>query len=217
VTDQGHLYGMGIRAKKILGVRKLDLLSDMGYYDGQKVAACLAEGITPWISKPNTSINRKKGLFTKDDFRYIQRSDGYICPAGKRLTFSFQGYELGRDIRYYATPACSRCRRRPECTQRKTGGRRITRLAEEWVLDDMERRNRLHPQKVRRRKAIDEHPFGTMKRSMNQGYFLTNGLNKVKAEMSLTVTAYNLKRVLNIPGVKRMVQAPAPGPTTGAG
>jgi hypothetical protein len=90
-------------------------------------------------------------------------------------------------------------------------------LKEEWVLDDMERRNRLHPQKVRRRKAIVEHPLGTMKRSMNQGYFLTRGLEMVKAEMSLTVTAYNLKRVLNIPGVKRMVQALAPGPTTGAG
>jgi hypothetical protein len=207
VTDQGHLEDMSLRAKKILGVKKFDMLTDMGYYDGQEVAACLEEGITPWISRPNTSSNRKKGLFTKDDFHYIRRSDCYICPAGKRLTFSFQGHELGRDIRYYATSECSRCSRRPECTQMKSGGRRITRLVEEWVLDDMERRNRLHPEKLKRRKEIVEHPFGTMKRSMNQGYFLTRGLEKVKAEMSLTVTAYNLKRVFNILGVKRMVQA----------
>jgi hypothetical protein len=86
---------MGIRAKKILGVGKLDLLSDMGYYDGQEVAACLEEGITPWISRPNTSTNRKKGLFTKDDFHYIRCSDCYICPAGKRLTFGFQGLNWG--------------------------------------------------------------------------------------------------------------------------
>ena len=198
---------MSLRAKKILGVKKFDMLTDMGYYDGQEVAACLEQGITPWISRPRTSINRKKGLFTKDDFHYISRSDCYICPAGKRLTFSFQGHELDRDIRYYATPECSRCLKRPQCTRKKSGGRRITRLKEEWVLEDMERRNWLHPEKLKRRKEIVEHPFGTMKRSMNQGYFLMRGLNKVNTEMSLTVIAYNMKRVFNILGAKRMVRA----------
>ncbi len=58
-----------------------------------------------------------------------------------------------------------------------------------------------------RRKAIVEHPFGTMKRGMDQGYFLLRGLGKVRAEFSLTVLAYNLKRVINIVGVPRMVAA----------
>jgi hypothetical protein len=65
----------------------------------------------------------------------------------------------------------------------------------------------MHPEKIKRRKEIVEHPFGTIKRSMNQGYFLMRGLQKVKTEMSLTVIAYNMKRVFNILGVKRMVQA----------
>ena len=43
-----------------------------------------------------------------------------------------------------------------------------------------------------------EHPFGTIKRAMNAGYFLCKGLESVRAEMSLTVLAYNLKRVLNL-------------------
>jgi transposase len=42
---------------------------------------------------------------------------------------------------------------------------------------------------------------------MNQGYFLMRGLTKVRAEMSLTILAYNLKRVINILGVSMMVQA----------
>lgn len=206
VTDQGHLSGMGVRAKKILGVKKFDLIADMGYYDGQEVSACLDEGIQPWISKPKTSVNRKRDLFTKEDFRYSKRSDCYICPAGKRLGFRFQTHELGRDVRYYATAACNGCRLRSKCTTNAIG-RRITRLAEEDVLDDMARRIRLHPEKLKRRKEIVEHPFGTMKRSMNQGYFLTRGLEMVRTEMSLTVIAYNMKRVFNILGVKRMVQA----------
>jgi hypothetical protein len=171
--------------------------------------ACLRQGITPWISKPHTSRNKKKGIFTKEDFHYIRRSDCWVCPAVKRLMFSFQGHELDRDIRYFATPGCGRCLKRPLCTQKKSGGRRITGLADEWVADDMERRIRSHSKVLDRRKEIVEHPFGTMKRSMNQGYFPTRGLYEVKTEMGLTVTAYNIKRVLNILGVDRMVQAPA--------
>jgi hypothetical protein len=33
------------------------------------------------------------------------------------------------------------------------------------------------------------------------------GLNKVGAEMSLTVLSYNIKRVVNIIGVKQMIAA----------
>ena len=70
----------------------------------------------------------------------------------------------------------------------------------------MERRIRAQP-KLRRRKGLVEHPFGTFKRSMNQGYFLTRGLTKVRTEMSLSVLAYNLKRVINILGVPKMIRA----------
>jgi transposase len=158
VTDQGHLSQMAVRSKKVLGLNEFDVLADMGYFDGQDLAACWKEGIQPWISRPNTSINRKKGLFAKEDFRYRKRSDGYFCPAGKRMDFRFQTRELGRDVRYYATPACGSSRLRPKCT-RNAGGRRITRLAEEWALEEMERRNRLHPEKLRRRCEIVEQPF----------------------------------------------------------
>ncbi len=64
---------------------------------------------------------------------------------------------------------------------------------------------------MNRRKAIVEHPFGTMKRSMNQGYFLLRGLPKVCAEMSLTVLAYNLKRVMTMLGVSTLVAAVVAG------
>ena len=37
-----------------------------------------------------------------------------------------------------------------------------------------------------------------MKQWMNQGAFLMRGLEKVRAEFSLTALAYNLRRVLNI-------------------
>ena len=58
-----------------------------------------------------------------------------------------------------------------------------------------------------RRKTIVEHVFGTMKRWMNQGYFLMRTLPKVRTEFSLTVFAYNVRRMLNVVGVRDMIAA----------
>ena len=52
-------------------------------------------------------------------------------------------------------------------------------------------------------------PFGTIKQWMNQGAFLMRGLEKVRAEFSLTALAYNLRRVLNIVGFTELMAAVA--------
>ena len=77
----------------------------------------------------------------------------------------------------------------------------------EMVMEEMEQRVRENPDKVKLRKRIVEHPFGTIKRWMEQGYFLSRGLKRVRGEMSLTVLVYNLKRVINIIGVKELIVA----------
>ena len=71
----------------------------------------------------------------------------------------------------------------------------------------MESRVRGDSAKMELRKQIVEHPFGTIKHSMNQGYFLMRGLDKVRAEMGLSVLAYNIKRTINILGVQHMMTA----------
>jgi hypothetical protein len=71
----------------------------------------------------------------------------------------------------------------------------------------MEARIKDDPDKVKLRKTLVEHPFGTIKRHMDQGYFLMRELPNVGAEMSLTVLAYNIKRAIKILGVPKMVQA----------
>jgi Transposase DDE domain len=72
---------------------------------------------------------------------------------------------------------------------------------DEHLLDEMARRVRSRPEVMKRRKQLVEHPFGTMKRWWDQGYFLLRGLEKVRTEFRLTVLAYNLRRVLNLVGV----------------
>lgn len=57
------------------------------------------------------------------------------------------------------------------------------------------------------RPSMVEHPFGTLKRRMDGGRFLVRGLHKVKAEMALAMTAYNITRAINVLGAKRLCQA----------
>lgn len=60
---------------------------------------------------------------------------------------------------------------------------------------------------MNRRKEIVEHPFRTIKRIINQWYFLGRGSDMARTELHLKVIAYNKKRAINILGGKQMVQA----------
>ncbi len=42
-------------------------------------------------------------------------------------------------------------------------------------------------EKLRLRRQIVEHPFGTIKQAFNQGYLLLKGLRKVKGEVGFTI------------------------------
>ena len=214
VTDRDLLSHMAMRSRELLGVDELEVLADMGYYHGKQVKACLEAGITPLIPKPKTSASRKHGLFSnivpmslrEEDFRYDQEQDCYWCPAGEKLTYRFQTTEKERDIKYYATSACAQCAIKTQCTRGKDG-RRITRWVDEDLLDEMERRVRSEPEKMKLRKRLAEHPFGTIKHHWDQGHFLTRKLPNVRAEMALTILAYNIKRAIKIMGVQRMIEA----------
>ena len=85
--------------------------------------------------------------------------------------------------------------------------RRISRWANEAVLDRMAERLAARPDLLQVRRESVEHPFGSIKQRMNQGYFLMRGLEKVRAEFSLTALAYNFIRTVNLVGIPKMLAA----------
>ena len=58
---------------------------------------------------------------------------------------------------------------------------------------------------MRRRKALAEHPFGTLKCRAGYRHFLMRGFDKVRGELGLMVLCYNFTRALNIIGLERLV------------
>ena len=60
---------------------------------------------------------------------------------------------------------------------------------------------------MRVRRETAEHPFGTIKSWMGYTHFQMKTLKHVSTEMSLDVLAYNLKRMINIMGVRPLMEA----------
>ena len=64
----------------------------------------------------------------------------------------------------------------------------------------------LDVEKMKKRMSISEHPFGTIKRTLGQYYFLLKGLVKTNAEMSLFCLSYNLRRAIQLRGVGNLME-----------
>ena len=204
-TDRHQLSNMAEQARTEMGVETLDAVADRGYYEGEEIRACEEAGITVTLPKPMTSNSKAAGRFGKQDFRYVAAQDAYVCPAGERLTYRFTGEENGKKLRRYWTSACQTCALKARCT---TGPeRRITRWEHEAVLEKVQQRLDRNPDKMTLRRQTAEHPFGTIKAWMGATHFLMRGLSKVAAEMALNVLAYNMKRVMAILGVGKLLEA----------
>jgi hypothetical protein len=63
------------------------------------------------------------------------------------------------------------------------------------------------PEASRLRRSTVEHAFGALKAYMGATHFLTRTLPRVNTEMSLHVLAHNLKRMMQIFGVKPLIKA----------
>jgi hypothetical protein len=113
---------------------------------------------------------------------------------------------VGRPIRYEATAACKAWARKQAGT-RSPEGRRLPRWGEEHLLEEMAPRGRSRPEGMKRRQHRVAHPLGTMQRWWDAGDFLMRGREKVQAELRVTVLAYNLRRVLHILGMPRLMAA----------
>ena len=204
-TDRSALADTAELARVEMGVEKLDVVADRGYYSGEEILACEQSGITVTLPKPQTSGAKAAGRFGKQDFVYVAAEDVYRCPVGEKLTFRFAGMDDGKLMRRYWTSACSECPLKAQCT---TGPeRRVSRWEHEAVLETVQARLDRAPEAMTVRRSTAEHLFGTIKCWMGATHFLTMTLPKVATEMALNVLAYNMKRVMNILGVRPLLAA----------
>jgi len=204
-NDRAQLSAMAKQTKAALETDRLDVVADRGYFSSLEILACDEDGITVTLPKPLTSGAAAKGRFGKQDFVYLAEDDVYRCPAGERLVYHYTNQERGLTLRRYWTTACRSCAIKDQCTTGKE--RRITRWEHEHILEDVQQRLDEHPEMMRTRRETVEHPFGTIKYWMGYTHFQMKTLKRVATEMALHVLAYNLKRVINIMGIRPLIAA----------
>jgi len=108
-------------------------------------------------------------------------------------------------IRYASRRSvCRTCPLRGRCLAGTRQRREIERWTDEDVIERHRTRMRLAGEDMmRRRKALAEHPFGTLKCRAGYRHFLVRGFAKVRGEWSLMALCYNFSRVLRIIGLDR--------------
>jgi transposase len=208
-NDSGQLHVMAQAAKQALGVAALTAVADTGYYNGEALKACEDDAITAYVPPRDPDQRLKEqGRFGITDFRYDAAADLYRCPANAELR-PMRGQKRKTSgklvVRYTSRQAvCRACPLRAQCLAANGKLREIER----WVHEDVIERHRarMHiagEDMMRRRKALAEHPFGTLKCRAGYRHFLVRGFDKVRGEWSLMALCYNFSRVLSIFGLDR--------------
>ena len=111
-TDRSQLYNMARQAKEALGVEKLEVVADRGYYKGEEILACEQDNITTFLPKPqtsrstrhrlrcwlrNSSINRRKGELSHSQGQmpsFYPELPGRLVSEPKRRTADFRHFKL---------------------------------------------------------------------------------------------------------------------------
>ncbi len=208
-NDTGQLHALAQAAKEALGVAALTAVADAGYYNGETLKACEDDAITAYVPPPDRGQRLKaQGRFSLEDFRYDAAADVYRCPAGaaRRPMRGQKRQASGKMAIRYATrrSVCRVCPLRGRCLAGKGARREIERWTDEDVIERHRTRMRLAGEDMmRRRKALAEHPFGTLKCRAGYRHFLVRGFDKVRGEWSLMALCYNFSRVLRIIGPDR--------------
>ena len=196
-SDVGQLHAMAKAAKDALEAEALQVLADQGYYSSLELKACEDDGIVAYVPVPESNAQpEKNGRFSLKDFGYDPAIDAYRCPAGELLRPMEGRWEntSGRtEIRYASsTKACRACPLRTNCLSPKASRRTIGRWEHEDVLERHRARMQGAGELMRRRSAIVEHPFGTLKCRAGYRHFLVRGLDKVRGEWSSDGTLLQL-------------------------
>ena len=174
------------------------------------------------MTKEQMIAKAREGFFVRD-----AESNLVYCPQGEILRQ--KSLKKNGMIRYCNKLACKHCKNK--CTKSEfkeadfTKDQLIKTLGAKGRTKDSDKDDNVKPprkmvkkkivsyvlhldeNKMNDRKCLSEHPFGTMKRTLEQYYFLLRGKLKVEAEMALFCLSYNLRRAINMKGVPALVAA----------
>jgi transposase len=205
LTNQNDKKAMGMmlkRAKSILRTNRFTALYDKGYHTGSEFYIADQLGVKTLVAIPGIgrSSQAPNPHYNAENFVYDKQTDSYTCPQDHCLTSNQTLYKARNyTFKQYKTKACKVCPVRHECTTAKVNGKIIQRS--EFTENIQRNAIRVYAgQKLyKKRQALVEHPFGTIKRQWGFDHIMTKkGINAASADLGLIAIAYNLRRLFNL-------------------
>lgn len=110
------------------------VVADRGYGTVETYCTLIEQGVRPHMTPMQSAGHKSEGLFTKDDFQYVEKSDVYVCPAGQQL--KPKRFHQRRQMTDYVADKkiCANCPLRTQCTNSKLG-RSVARHWRETSLE----------------------------------------------------------------------------------
>lgn len=215
-NDGKALHNAAAQAKQNLQIQKEDslmVLADKGYHTGAELLHCQQDNMITHVAyKEQPGVKHIAHEFLAESFNYDNITDTYTCPAGATLTSlgtwhnkKGEANETSYRFKTYRTDACKTCPLKTQCT--KLPKRIIQRSEYQDAVDINDNNIKQNPYYYKRRQAICEHPFGSIKRHWGYTHTLLKGLQKVNGEMNLIMFCYNFMRTKNILGFEKMLKA----------
>ncbi len=215
INDGKALHQAAIQAKNNLQLNNdetLIVLADKGYHTGAELKQFHDDNMITHVAyKEQPSVKHIANEYLAESFLYNKQTDTYTCPAGAVLTSlgtwhnkKGEANETSYRFKIYRTHACKNCVLKQQCT--KLPKRIIQRSEYQDAVDTNDNNIKQNPQYYKRRQAICEHPFGSIKRHWGYTHTLLKGLQKVNGEMNLIMFCYNFMRTKNILGFDKMMQ-----------
>jgi len=194
------------RAKTILRTNEFTTLYDKGYHTGGEFKQADDLGIEVMVAIPGipSSSMAPDHAYNLDQFKYCDTTDTYTCPQNQILRTNGTWHKSkSSPFKQYKTKACKNCLSKALCTKATKNGKIIQRsLYTEYINKNKER---IESQKdyYRRRQAIVEHPYGTIKRQWGFHYIITKKYkHRAEADSGFMFISYNFRRMINLLGAE---------------
>jgi len=207
VTNCNDVKAMGNmlrRAKSILRTNEFTALFDKGYHTGSEFKMAHDLDINTLVAIPRQTFQAPDPAYNAENFTYIPDGDYYLCSQNQQLTTTGKWHKTeAYSFKRYATKACKSCSAKKLCTK-SVLGKGVHRSEFHKYIQHNKERVELNKVLYKRRQAIVEHPYGTIKRQWGFSYIMTKKSQKrASADVGFMMTAYNLRRIINILGMER--------------
>lgn len=208
LSNQNDAKAMGTmlkRAVDIIGNNNFTALYDKGYHTGSELKTVQDLGVKTIVAIPNNARSNRAPdpAYNSSQFTYNQENDTYSCPQGQTLKSSGTWYKVrsGANVKHYRTNGCKNCPAKDACTKSKIG-RLLSRSEYYQQYKINEKLVKQNPELYKKRQAIVEHPYGTIKRQWGFDHIITKrGIKRASADVGLIFSAYNLRRLISIIGI----------------